>query len=158
MLGMAENTHPDTYRFMNKSLEEYYTFKEVAATQWMAYVHPRDDRSFYTTLQRWISCGSMEHCRACMGPSLDTKSRQSPLLGPPNKKFVVPRQDQSVLGLLVYEQIIMNNNEKKEKEETTTVVPHHGKAVDLSNNKRYMNITTARENRAEQISDINGPI
>ena len=54
--------------------------------------------------------------------------------------------------------LISENSDAEEKEETTTVVPHHGKAVDLSNNKRYMNITTARENRAEQISDINGPI
>ena len=139
-LGMGENTHPLTYQFLNKSIEDYRKYYEISATQflfrWMSALAQ-------SVLPRWFDCAADLHCRQCMAPDLSSKTFRGRIQGPPSTTYVIPRQDQAVLGLLLYENYNISNSRI-----------HQNIQV---GNLSYMNVTTIRKTskRIKQYSDLN---
>merc|ERR1712157_113679 len=105
VLGMGENTHPDTYNYLNMSVENYKIYNEIAATHFLFRLS--NDNVSLQVLQQWFDCASLEHCQKCMATDPDGPNKwfPKPIKGPPSTKYLVPRQDQAVLSLLIYKQL-----------------------------------------------------
>jgi hypothetical protein len=101
-LGMGENTLPATYDFLNMDINDYKNYTEIAATYFMMNIGAADGVA-KRVLREWVDC-AVNHCLACMAPSCE-KGVHGERKGAPNTVNVAHRQDQSVLGLLVYQAI-----------------------------------------------------
>jgi len=100
-LRMSENTHADTYQYLNVSRIKYRHHAEIAATFFLVRLVPH---VVFGLLQPWIDCGTRA-CQTCMTPKNCSRKYQSEykVLHAPSTLFQVHRHDQSVLGILVME-------------------------------------------------------
>lgn len=135
LMGMSENTHVATYKYFNMSRTKFKDQREVAATHFL--VNLMRDGVVSAVLQPWFDCAHA--CNTCMAPVGSSKrnSLGKEMKGPPSTEYVAHRQDQSVLGLLVYDWLL-----------------EHGGSVQL-NDQKYMNVATRRGQRATSISISN---
>ena len=134
-MGMSENTHAATYKYFNMSRTKFKDQREVAATHFL--VNLMRDGVVSAVLQPWVDCAHA--CNTCMAPVGSSKKISSgkKYKSPPSTEYVAHRQDQSVLGLLVYDWLLKN-----------------GSSVQL-NIQKYMHVTTRRGQRAKSISYLN---
>jgi hypothetical protein len=134
-MGMSENTHFDTYKYFNMSQTEFKDKRELAANFFV--VNLIRDGFVSAVLQPWFDCAHA--CTTCMAPVGSHKREENrPIIkGPPSTKYVSHRQDQSVLGLLVYDWLLKQ-----------------GGSVRLDDQK-YIHVFVRRGKGAKSISDLN---
>ena len=94
------------------------------------------DGVLLAVLQPWFDCARA--CTTCMAPIGSHKREPNGLLikGPPSTTYVSHRQDQSVLGLLVYDWLL-----------------NQGGSVRL-NDRKYIHVVANRWQRAKFMSDL----
>jgi len=99
-MGMGENTHAETQRYLNISAVKYKHKREMLGGVWAMNLDRQGLVS--NVLTPWVDCASRA-CHACMSPlnSSRTAPKGTRYQGPPSTKYVAHRQDQSVLNLLV---------------------------------------------------------
>jgi hypothetical protein len=101
-MGMGENTHVDTQRYLNISAAKYKHKREMCGCAWAMNLENKQLES--RVLRPWVDCAARA-CQTCMAPLNSSKKAPEGVRfkGPPSTKYVAHRQDQSVLNLLVLE-------------------------------------------------------
>jgi hypothetical protein len=99
-LGMGENTHAQTFKYLNISVHQVSRYREIVSGHIM--VNLERPTVVEQVLNRWIAC-AVDACSECMAP-IGSKSKLPPgtKIKVGSTKYVIHRQDQSVLGLLAY--------------------------------------------------------
>jgi len=118
-LGMGENTHEKTWAYLHFDKQDFKSEFELVATHFLVNFKSgtinnertsgRRGTIWTDVMEPWIDCGSDSHCRECMAPpgALKDLSKEQlrQIQGPPSDKYICHRQDQSVMGILVYDYI-----------------------------------------------------
>lgn len=136
-MGMAENTHIETQRYLNISATKYKDKREMLGGVWAMNLQRQGVSK--NVLTPWVDCASRA-CHACMSPlnSSRTSPKGTRYKGPPSTTYVAHRQDQSVLNLLVLEC-------ETSRDCNVSV-----------NDPRYLDILLKRrDNQAKSINEIN---
>lgn len=136
-MGMGENTHDATYRYFNMTRDVFKEYREIAAAHF--FVNLMNEAAVSSILYRWIDC-AVRACHTCMAPPGSSKYWRKPYVGPPSTEYIVHRQDQSVLGMLVY-----------------NWMDHHVGRVAL-NNGTYLSYENLRRDEAPNMQFLNSNI
>eukprot|EP00980_Cylindrotheca_fusiformis_P030336 scaffold24661_cov132-Cylindrotheca_fusiformis.AAC.4 len=101
MMGMGENTHQQTYDYLNMTKADFVHRKEVASGTYM--VNLERKHALEHILKPFIDCG-LRDCHTCMAP-VGTRKRGNgkKIQGPSSSDYIAHRQDQSVLSLLAFQ-------------------------------------------------------
>ena len=134
VLGMGENTHEDTYRYLNMSREGYKQYTEIRSGVWL--MNLQRNQAETHLLQPWMDC-AIRACHTCMAPIGSIKKLSKPWKGPPSTEVIVHRQDQSVLSLLTY----------RSKNKTLCNV--------VFNNPKYLRVGVERGTKATSLDLVN---
>jgi hypothetical protein len=116
-MGMGENTHEATYKYLGFQRAEFIPYIEIAGGKFI--VNLRRNASLQL-MQQWYDCAVA--CRQCMSPFNSSKSipKGQKWKGRGATNYLAHRQDQSVLGLLAYD---------LQRKGGTVVVRHSNKSI-----------------------------
>eukprot|EP00980_Cylindrotheca_fusiformis_P030333 scaffold24661_cov132-Cylindrotheca_fusiformis.AAC.1 len=101
VMGMGENTHQQTYDYLNMTKADFVHRMELASGTYL--VNLKRKHALEHILKPFIDCG-LRDCHTCMAP-VGTRKRGNgrKIQGPPSSDYIAHRQDQSVLSLLAYQ-------------------------------------------------------
>ena len=136
-MGMGESTHDGTYSFFGMDRTRFRNRREISATHFLVNLMSPDVVS--DVLLPYINCGT-NACHRCMAPPGSSKYMDGRTIrGPPSTSYVAHRQDQSVLGLLVYDYMLHRN---------------HTRNVVALDDRTYMHYAVSKTTKAKSVRDL----
>lgn len=100
-------THPETFAYLNLNPVDFIKDTSIAATHFL--VNLEKERFQHEVVSKWIDCA--RNCTTCMAPPGSTKKGGTgPGFGKDPLQFRAHRQDQAVLGALVYNYVHLHKD------------------------------------------------